>query len=220
MSSDNDIMVSNKNIWICVLFIISTLFFLYQHSTGISWDFSVYVLNAKYLLDDGFYIEWSRAPLVPFIIGIFSVFGWRLAEYLYIVFVSRLFAFSSLKLARVCKIEPLTFYGLLVSPFVLNYGLSVGTELLFLSFLQLFVAYIHERNSAVFLSFAILTRYTDIPCIGLLLFKRCLREISIALFIIVLCISPWFLYNYYATGDPLTSMADAYALNPMFVNLS
>ena len=40
-----------------LLFIASTIFFLYQHHVAFSWDFNSYVLNAKYWFADGNYLE-------------------------------------------------------------------------------------------------------------------------------------------------------------------
>src|SRR3989338_9343912 len=82
------------------LYLFSTIFFLWQHTTGISWDFTSYVLNAKYIFSNGLYFEWYRAPLMPFMLGILSVFGWKLAEYLFIVLVSSLYLFSCIKFSK------------------------------------------------------------------------------------------------------------------------
>ena len=92
--------ISKENLLIVFVFVSSTSFFIYQHSTGISWDFSVYVLNAKYIFSDGKYFEWLRPPLIPVFLGLFSLFGWKASEYLFIIFTSGLFLFSSIKLSK------------------------------------------------------------------------------------------------------------------------
>ena len=93
-----------KNKFIIFLYLASTAFFIYQHTTGLSWDFSVHALNAKYIFDSGYYFEWNRPPLPTFLIGIFSAFGWKAAEYLFIIAVSTLLFFSSLFFADIFKI--------------------------------------------------------------------------------------------------------------------
>lgn len=199
-----------------LLFLFSTVFFIYQHSTGLSWDFSVYVLNAKYIFSNGFYFEWNRPPFAPFVMGVLSIFGWGAAEYMYIILVSALFAYSSKLLAERIKVDEVLFYGLLLSPFVLNTGLSVGTELLYFSFLQLVLAYSDKARSAAFISLLSLTHYSNFIYILLVFFKRHVKKILVSFGIVILFFAPWLLYNFYLSGDPLTSVADAYAENVKF----
>src|SRR3989344_4326049 len=91
-----------ENPYIFSLFVISTSYFLYQHFTIISWDFSAYVLNAKYLFYHGDYFEVYRAPFAPLILGVFLVFG-KISEYLFIIFVSVLFLFSNISLSNTLR---------------------------------------------------------------------------------------------------------------------
>ena len=119
-----------KNKLIILLFLSSTSFFLYQHKNYWSWDFSAYLLNAKYWFNDGNYFEWYRPPLTPLLLGILGILNWKLSEYLYIIFVSTLFAFSCLKFEKVfIDKDPTLFYALMLSPFLLSNGLFAGTEL-------------------------------------------------------------------------------------------
>lgn len=208
-----------KNHLIYFLFIFSTLFFIYQHTTGLSWDFTAYVLNARYWFADGFYFEWLRPPLVPLTISALSIFGWLSAEYLYIIFVSLIFMVSSLKLAEKINFNKTAFYALLLTPFVLNVGLSVGTELLSLSLLQFFVLFLLKKKeifSGASLSLLCLTHYTSIIFAPLLLFQKDFKKILISIIFFILFFSPWLAYNWYAKGSPLTSIADSYALNVKF----
>ncbi|MBI2076689.1 MAG: hypothetical protein HYT72_05580 [Candidatus Aenigmarchaeota archaeon] len=214
MRSITSIWKGNRLFYLLLLF--STVFFVYQHSTGLSWDFSVYVLNAKYMFSNGFYFEWNRPPFVPFVMGILSIFGWVAAEYLYIILVSALFAYSSKLLAEKINVDKSLFYGLLLSPFVLNTGLSVGTELLYLSFLQLALAYLDKARSAAFISLLFLTHYSNFIYTLLIFFRRHAKKIPVSFGIIILFFAPWLLYNFYLSGDPLTSVADAYAGNVKF----
>ena len=92
-------MIKN-NFLIVILFIISTSFFIFQHYNMLSWDFSSYVLNAKYLFYNGTYFEVYRAPMASFLLGFFLLFN-NLSEYLYIIFVSSLFFYANIKLSTI-----------------------------------------------------------------------------------------------------------------------
>lgn len=208
-----------QNKLLVFLFIFSTAFFLYQHSTGLSWDFSVYSLNARYMFGDGFYFEWYRAPLAPFLMGVFSPFGFLLAEYIFIVFVSALFLYSCLRLSESLRIDPRLFYALMLNPFLLVNGLSVGTELLSISLLQLVVSSVLARrgfDAGITAGLQSLVRYTNLIYLPLVLFTKNIRKILFALLAVALLFTPWLLYNMLATGSPLTSIANSYALNVLY----
>jgi hypothetical protein len=209
-------MKKSPHIWMVLFYSASTAYFLYQHTTGISWDFSVYVMNAKHFLGQGIYFEWYRPPLAPVLFILLSFMGWKLAEYAYIVLVSALFAFSAYALAKRAKVPAWALYGLSLTPFTLNNSFLCGTEMLYTALLSLFIAYMGKRRSAFFLSLSILTRYTGLIYLALLVFKKGLKEIAIALAILGLCVSPWLAYNYYTSGDPLMSYTEAYSLNMKF----
>jgi len=208
--------VVSKGYLFYFIFIFSTTFFVYQHSTGISRDFSDYVLNAKYLFADGGYFEIARPPLAPVIIGIFSIFGWTLAEYLYIIFVSCLFAYASVQLAKKAGIDKTLFYCMAAMPFVLNFGMAIGTELLYLSMLMLSVAYIDKNRFGFFLSFLCLAHYSNFVYVMLAFFKRNWRKIALTFVIVLVMFLPWLYYNQLAKGFALASIADQYGINIKF----
>lgn len=205
------------NLVILLLYVLSTSFFIYQHTTGISWDFSVYVLNAKYWFGNGSYFEWPRPPLASFLIGIFSLFGWKFAEYSYIILVSSLFGLSSTMLAKKLDINPPLFYALSLSPFTLNFGLSVGTELLSLSLLELFLVFFDDRiKSPLFMALGVLARYTSGMYCLLVFLKKHIKEILSFFMLLFLFILSWLFFNWYDTGNPFKSMIDQYALSVKF----
>src|SRR3989339_471964 len=88
--------IMNK-LFMLLLFLFSTGFFLYQHSSGFSWDFIVYFLNSRFYLFGGFF-EWGRPPLPSFLL----IPG----EYFYIVLVSVLCLFASIRFSRVFRLSP------------------------------------------------------------------------------------------------------------------
>jgi len=210
----------------CILFFIITIFFLWQHSKCFGWDFQAYVLNAKYIFSNGPYFEWGRPPLVPFLIGIFSIFRWKASEYIFIVTVSFIHFLSVVFLSKKFKVPLYFLYPLSITPLFLKYSVFEGTELLSLSFLQFFVAFLPTRLSSLFLGLAFLTRYTNLIFFPLLIFKikkkdlkkpkNLLKKFLEDAGIFLLTISPWLLYNYIYSGHPLTSIMDSYALNIKF----
>lgn len=205
-----------KEKYIYIIYLLITTFFIYQHTLGLGWDFISYILNAKYFFSNGIYFEWFRPPLTSFLIGIFSIFTWKFASYLYIILVTTIHFFSSLKFAKKFNIDPNIYYIISLSPFFLISGLIEGTEILSLSLLQLFLAYYNNKGSSAFLSLSFLIRYPSIIFLPLILFKKNIKKILFDLFIFVLILTPWLVYNYYFTGNALTSIVDSYALNVKF----
>jgi len=86
------------NLVLFLLFVFSTIFFLIQHYFYLGWDFSAYVLNAEHFFYSGLYFEVYRAPLISLILGLFLFLG-KFSESIYILIVSILFLFSTLKLS-------------------------------------------------------------------------------------------------------------------------
>ncbi|HHQ45243.1 MAG TPA: hypothetical protein ENN13_03795, partial [Candidatus Altiarchaeales archaeon] len=204
-------LVENKVI--IILLLASTLFFAHQHTSGVSWDFAVYVLNAKYMFSGGQYFEWERPPLTPTIIFALSFLGYKIAEYAYIIIVSAVFTLACVKISDSASIDKNIFYALMLSPYLLNYGFLAGTELLSLSLLMLALATIKERKTGLFFGLSLLTRYMSIPYILLLSAKRNAKEIIIALLIMFLLFTPWMFYNQVQKGHPLYSVASHLILN-------
>src|SRR3989344_5483964 len=88
-----------NNILLTILFLISTIFFISQHYLDLSWDFSAYVINAKFFFYGGDYYEVYRAPLISIFLGIFLILS-KFGEYLYILFVCVLFFYSNIRLSK------------------------------------------------------------------------------------------------------------------------
>jgi len=207
-----------KDKYLIILFIVSTLFYLVQHYYSFSWDFISFVLSGRYWFNHGIYFEVWDPPLTAILISMFSLFGWKLAEYLFIIFVSILFLISSVKLSQALNINSKIFYLMSLSPYVLSYGLINGSELLSVIFIEFFIyCLIKDKSySGVFLGLAFLTRYNFIVFLPLLLLSFKFRKVLanlLAFFVIVL---PWLVYNFIKYGNFLTSIADAYALNVKF----
>lgn len=214
---------NKENYPILALFILSTIFFLCQHKFWISWDFSSYVLNAKYLFYHGTYFEVYRPPLSVLLLGIGIIFG-VLGEYLYILFVSFIFFYGNIKLSKIIfntnsfekdnKFIQFIFYFFCLSPFVFINGMAVGTELLGLALLELFlVQIITGKNSGIYLGLATLTRYNFLLFIPLLFVNKKIKKIIINLISFGLLLFPWLLFNYIKFGNWFTSIIDSYALN-------
>ncbi len=210
---------------IMLLFFLSTIFFLLQHKTFLSWDFSAYLINAKYLFHGEDYFEVYRAPLISVLLGIFLFLG-NIGPYVYIVFVSSVFFISTIKLAdsihtnylqkkRISKeITRIFFYLLVLTPFTLLFGLTEGTELLGLAFFQLFIAYlILDKPSGQYLGLAFLSRYNFLIFGIFLLINKDYKKVLKNLSLFIITILPWLIFNKYKWGNLFTSIVDSYYLN-------
>ncbi len=214
-----------KNKIIILLFVFSTLFFLFQNYTYLGWDFSAYLINAKYFFHGGHYFEVYRAPLISMILGIFLFLG-NIARHLYIITISSLFFISVIKLSDALyekyfnkydiKKETFAFflYFFSLSLFSLCYGLTEGTELLGLALFQLFLAYfIKNKYCGHFLGFAFLSRYNFLIFFPFLFVNKNYKKILKNIFLALLVTIPWFLFNYIQWGNLFTSVIDSYYLN-------
>lgn len=206
------------------LYILISVFLVFQHYAFLSWDFSAYVLNAKYLFYGGDYFELYRAPLVPVLLAIFMIFG-KFGEFIYIFFVSTLFYIGMCKLSKIIaqkffknksfeKEVFVLFYLLSLGSFVFMYGTLVGTELLALAFFVLFLtSYFNNKLSGHYLALAFLARYNFMFFLPLLLFRKDIKKI-IKDFVLFFIISfPWFLWNFINYGNWFSSIIDSYFLN-------
>ncbi len=208
---------ASENRLFLALFAISTAIFLYQHYQAFSWDFTVYVSNAKYWFDGGMYFEPLRPPMMPVILTVFSVFGWLASEYLFIIFASALFAYSTAKLANSLKLDKNIFYILSLNVYVLGVGLVNGTELLSVAFLELFIAaLLSGKDSGYWLGFACLSRYNFVSLLPLLIFHKSIKPIIKNGIYFAIPFIPWFAYNYFKFGNIFMSIADIYANNVKF----
>ncbi len=202
-----------NNKLITILFALSTGFYLYQHASGFSWDFAAYAMNAQYFAG-GSYFEWFRPPLMPFVL--FVLGNGLSSEYAYIILVSALHLYSTIRLADTLKIGRTPFYVFSLTAFSMAYAFSVGTEMLSLALLQLFLAHIKTPKAGAFLGLAALARYPNVIYFPLLLFQKDAKKIALSCILLLAVFLPWLLFNYAATGDALTSVADSYAINFLF----
>jgi len=222
----NDIVdFCKNNRALIIIFFLSTFLFLYQHFEILSWDFSAYVINAKYLFYNGNYFEVLRPPLVPFLLGIFLIVG-NIGEYFYIIFVSLLFLYSSVKLSdhlydkywhryNFKKNEVrFLFFLLSCNPFLIYFGVLEGSELLALSFLELFLVFwLKNKFSAYYLGLAVLTRYNYLAFLPLVFINRDYKKVLKNLLLFVVIVSPWLIYNYLSWGNYFTSIVESYNHN-------
>lgn len=209
-----------NNLPLVILFIIATTFFIYQRATITSWDFSSYILNAKYLFFQGEYFETIRPPLPSILLGVFLLIG-VLGEYIYIIFVSSLFLYSSIKLSSFLtknkaelNFNNFLFYTLALGVSFLWNGMREGSELLALSFLYLTIYFLlSKKNMGIPLALSFLSRYNMLLFFPLILINKSIKSIIKNIITFILIISPWLIYNYVKFGNAFTSIIDAYANN-------
>lgn len=205
-----------ENKYLLFVFLITTVFLIVHRFLVYSWDYSVYVLNAKHFFNNGLYFEVLRPPLVPIITGIFgNIFGYFLADILFIVLVSSLFLWAVYLLTKELKLNTLFFYVLLLTPTTLAYGLFAGTELLFLTLILFAIYFLIKDNywAGALLGLSALTRYTGIVLGALVLFLKGTKKKIIAAILFMLVFVPWFIYNKINYGNFFASIADQYYQN-------
>jgi hypothetical protein len=206
--------------WVVLIFFISSTFLIFQHSTGLSWDFSVYVSGAKWFVGDEVYIELARPPLTSIIIASLGPFGWQAAEYLYIVVAVILSVGGSYILYRRRGL-PFAFIPLLIiNSYFLNTATSVGTEAMAMASLIMAIALFPKSISGAFFSMSFMSRYPMFIFAPIFLLladirkpKKWLTQIIAFGIVALITVAPWLLWNYIHTGDPLFSMVDSYTHN-------
>lgn len=215
---------AKENLFIIIIFVSSTSFFIFQHFRNLSWDFKAHLMNGIYIFSSGQYFEVYRAPLSPFFLGLFSKFlGPFFAEYSFLLFFTALFFISSYIFARIFDIKPVIFIAILLNIYTLRYGLINSTEMLSLIFLELFVASIIKPDffkvkgaSGLFIGLASLARYTSVIFLPLIIFKGKLKDNLYDIGLFFVSWIPWLIFNLKLFGNSLTSVANSYALNVVF----
>lgn len=205
-----------ENKYLLIVFLITTIFIIVHRFLVYSWDYSVYVLNAKYFFNNGLFFEILRPPLVSFIIGILgNIFGYFLADILFIILVSSLFLWAVYLLTKELNINTVFFYVLFLTPTTLAYGLFAGTELLFLTLILFAIYFLIKDNywAGALLGLSALTRYTGIVLGALVLFLKSTKKKIIATILFVLVFVPWFIFNKINYGNFFTSIADQFYQN-------
>ncbi len=197
-------------------FLFSLAYLLWQRYAFESWDFDVYLLNARYWLHEGAYFEILRPPLAPFLLLVYRLFfGWSLAPYAYTIACMVLFLVATLILSKTLGVKHHYLYPLtILNPFFLAYATLEGTELLSLSLVALYISlWAMGRDSGPVGALAFLSRYNNAPLMVLEFARRNPRKILKNLVLAGLMVAPWLLYNQYHYGNPLASPIDNYGLN-------
>ncbi|MDY6761876.1 MAG: hypothetical protein SVY41_02410 [Candidatus Nanohaloarchaea archaeon] len=194
--------------------VVFTGILLYQHGLGWNWDFLVYAMNAEYLFHGGFFMEWLRPPVAPVIIGMLQfVAPGRVAEYGFILLSSAVFLYAVHRFAAAAELDRVTFYTLLLTPGGIAVATQAGTELLSLSLLLLFLADREQPRGGLWLGLAVLTRYTNLLLLPLLLVQPGWRTRARSAVVAAVPAAPWLAYTAVRTGDPLSSPVSFLALN-------
>ncbi len=205
---------------VVLLFVLCSTFMLYQHSTGLSWDFSVYVSGARWFAGEQTYLEIARPPMSSIIMASLSPFGWLPAEYLYVL-VSAIMSVGGAYLLYRKHGLPFAFVPLLIlNPFFLNTGTSVGTEAIAMATLLFSLYLFPSPISGVFFGISFLSRYPMFIFAAVFLVladfrapKKWFSQLAKFAAVALITISPWLFWNFIQTGDPVFSMVDSYTHN-------
>lgn len=191
----------------------SVEFFLLQN-----WDMLVRILNANFLFHNGIYFENQRALLESFLIGLFGfVFG-GYAVYAFIALATIIFFISLYMFSEAFRVKYLFVVLVVLSPFLILYGMKNGSELLMFSFLIMFISMIRFRDplAGIFLALAFVSKYDSLLFLPLTVFflidKNIRRGVinffsSIAIFLATLI--PYFVYNYVVYHNIIYTFAES-----------
>jgi hypothetical protein len=205
--------------WLVLVVLISSFFLLYQHSTGLSWDFMVYASGARWFTGNGIYLEFTRPPMASMIIA--SLGADIISEYLFVFAANMLVISGALLVARRFKVNPVMLVALAVlTPIYLSTATSVGTEALSMG-LFLFALYLFPSPlSGLFIGTMFMSRYTTVALIPIFLFAvkpelklNYLKKLFIVGIVFLITLSPWLIFNYIEAGDPLFSITDSFTHN-------
>jgi hypothetical protein len=199
---------------VLLTFLISTGLIFFQHSQGWSWDFNVYSLIGSYIFHDGIYMEWLRPPLASTLMGLLQYLTPRkIAEYIFIAINSSAFLLASRELAESFEVDFKSFYVFLLTPAAIFFATMAGTEMLTMAFVMMFLAEFERPRSGIWLGLSFLTRYNFAVIIPLVLLQRKPEKIVKTGLISGLTLMPWLAYNFFMTGNPLTSFGNFLMLN-------
>ncbi|MBS3174482.1 hypothetical protein J4440_01240 [Candidatus Woesearchaeota archaeon] len=206
----------NSRLFLLLTFLATNFFFIYQRLNNTGWDFAVYVMNAKYLINEGLYFEVLRPLFSSFIISFYGfIFGFKAAEFLYIISIASLHLYSCYAFCKKFNFNLNIYYLLFLVPAYFILGVSIGTELLMLSLFQLYFAFYDSAFSGIFLAFSFLTRYNGMLYFPFILGKDIKLIFKKAIYFIIPIVL-FGLYYYFKFGNPFISFLDNYALNVYF----
>lgn len=145
------------------------IFFLYQHTKGLFWDFAAYKLNALYFLGKSDYFEFLRPPLVPILMAIthkiisipnFDELLYIIASTIFFIiscnsFIKNTYLFifqkdyNKLKNKDFFNIKfwQFVFVTSFITPYFLLNSFIAGSELLSLALLIFFISQILKENN-------------------------------------------------------------------------
>ncbi|MBN2881552.1 hypothetical protein JXM83_05890 [Candidatus Woesearchaeota archaeon] len=212
------------------LFTLLLIYFFYQHTKGIFWDFCAYELNARYWLGQTQYFEFFRPPLTQILLTFIERLF--LTKYLFIIINIALFTTALTYLANAINNylkEELTKTDYLLLGFITPYfflnALIAGSELLSLTILIFFIAQIiKELNTTnkkisvagIIFGLLFLARYTNFYFVIFLFITKKPIEIFKRFFWSFVIVFPWLLYNFIKTGNWFTSIVSSLANNILF----
>ncbi|MFB6175063.1 MAG: hypothetical protein ABEJ87_03725 [Candidatus Nanohalobium sp.] len=194
---------------------------LFQHTQGWNWDFLVYLMNGEYLFHSGFFMEWLRPPLAPFLMGLLQfVFSRTVTGYVYILFSSAVFLYAVKKLSDAEGLDTLAMTVFVSAPAFISFATREGTELLALALLMLFLADLEKPRTGIWLGLSVLTRWTQGLMLPLILLQKDARKIVKTGLLFGSVFVPWMIYSYMVVGDPLASPVSFVTLNLLLGKLT
>ena len=191
-------------------FIFASLEFFFLRN----WDMLVRILNANYLFHSGYYFQPETALLESLIIGLFSYPLGNYAVYAFIGITVLTFVFSIKEFASAFNSDFYLTLLLLMSPFIIFYGIKNGSDLFVISFIILFIAYVKKKSplSGLFMGLAFLSKYYSILFFPIIFFmlrknRKDITNFLLAILILIAVLTPYFIYNFLEFGNFIFTFA-------------
>lgn len=179
-----------------------------------NWDMLVRILNANYLFHNGYYFEPEKALIESVIIGLFSYPFGGYGVYALIAITILIFVFSVKEFASEFKSDFYLTLLLLLSPFVIFYGIKNGSDLLVISFIILFIVYVKKKSplAGLFMGLAFLSKYYAILFIPIIFFmlrknRKDITNFFLAILLLIAVLIPYFVYNFIEFGNFIFTFA-------------
>ena len=207
-------------------------------SGGVGWDFVSHYLNAKAMLESGFYNASAanthnstiqnhamhygkeRAPLAQTIMYAILLPLYNLGYYsttagigAYIIVLYVLLGVLALYAAWRTRIKPLLLLSFIVSPFLLRYLVIYNSaEFISLAFLLAYIAALYRKSpwAGAIIALASLAKYTSIIFIPMLLFLE-RGKLKYALLLFAAFTLPWLVFSQIFFSSPFASYAISFA---------
>ncbi|MEM3829906.1 MAG: hypothetical protein QXP36_11950 [Conexivisphaerales archaeon] len=201
-----------------------TLYFSVEYVYYNNWDFLGRIVNAKFIFSGGPYIYINNSIFETALLGVLMLLFGTYSVYAYLLLFSVLLIYACTLVIKLMQLK-MKYAFVIVSPFLLFWGLKNGSEIPVITFL-LFTFYLSVRRSplsGVTMALAILSKFYAVFFLPILLIgierkRRFIFYVFAAITLLILTMMPYFAFMYRLTGYATSGMALSFwsteGLNP------